>query len=166
MHWALGEQDMARRANVTAFSIAAARAEPHEPGCGRVAQRDRMLENTRVFEGRDLSTLGSPFANANGNGNRHVLAAASGPFGVPPAAHMQIAPIKDEQSFTGLDDIEDLDEEADEESLRGRKRRSGEMRLPGFAELDGEIQAYRKDGWVKVERDESRRGSGASLSSG
>ncbi len=166
MHWALGEQDMARRANVTAFSIAAARAEPHEPNCGRVAQRDRMLENTRVFEGCDLSTLSSPFAGANGNRNRHVLAPASTSFAVPPAAHMQIAPIKDEQSFADYDDIKDLDDGADEESLKRRKRRSGGTRLPGFAELDGEIQAFQKDGWVKVERDESRRGSGASLSSG
>jgi len=124
-----------------------------------------MLENTRVFEGRDLSTLSSPFASANDDGNRHVLTSTSASFSVPPTTHMQIAPIRDERNFTGFDDIEDLDDEADEESLRRRKRRSGEMRLPGFAELNGEIQALRNDGWVKVERDESRRGSGASLSS-
>ncbi len=165
MHWALGEQDMARRVNVTAFSITAARAEPHEPGCGRVAQRDRMLENTRVFEGRDLSTLSSPFASNNGLGNCHVLAPAPAPFGVPPAAHMHIAPIKEEHSFTGYDEAEQLEDEDYDDGLQGRKRRSGEMRLPGFAELDGEIQAFRKEGWVKVEEDEGRRGSGGSLSS-
>lgn len=162
MHWALGEQDMARRANVTPFSISAARAEPHEPGCGRVAQRDRMLESTRVFEGRDLSTLSSPFISVNGNGSCHVLATATAPFSVPPAAHMHIAPIKDEQGFTGYGETEEFDDEDDEEGLRGRKRRSGDMRLPGFAKLDEEIQAFQKDEWVKVEKDESRRGSGES----
>lgn len=174
---------MARRANATPFAIAAAQTEPHEStnGCGRVAQRERMLESTTVFEGRDLSTLSSPFVsvnghgNGNGNGNCHVLGSTPGAaahFGGPPpsasatAAHMHIAPIKDELSYTGYEDPEYAEDGDDEGESRRKKRRSGEMRLPGIAELDGEIQAFHKDGWVKVERDEGRRGSGASFSSG
>ncbi|KAL2052745.1 hypothetical protein ABVK25_006985 [Lepraria finkii] len=51
MHWAMGEHEMARRANAIPFTITAAQAEASEPGCGRVAQRDRMLESTRGVRG-------------------------------------------------------------------------------------------------------------------
>lgn len=150
-----------------------------------------MLESTTVFEGRDLSTLSSPFVSVNGhgsgngNGNCHVLGSTPGAsaahFGVPPprptpsgsgsasAAHMHIAPIKEEFSYTGYEDTTEYAEDGDDEGeSRRKKRRSGEMRLPGIAELDGEIQAFHKEGWVKVEREEGRRGSGSggSFSSG
>ena len=111
MHWAMGEHEMARRANAIPFAIAAAQAEPGEPGCGRVAQRDRMLESTRVFEGRDLATLSSPFHSVNGNGHSH----SHDPAGPGTLAYtpVTIPPIKSEQSFSAYD-------EEDDEEGRGR----------------------------------------------
>jgi hypothetical protein len=54
MHWAMGEHEMARRANAIPFAIAAAQAEPGEPGCGRVAQRDRMLKSTFIQMSKEM----------------------------------------------------------------------------------------------------------------
>ena len=169
MHWALGEQDMARRANVAPFSIAAARAEPHEPGSGRIAQRDRMLETTRVFEGRDLSTLSSPFVSVNGNGHGPAFPPAVNPYDIDPPSHLHIAPIKIEHDSDPHDGEDLHDIEDDEEVSRARKRRSGtSTRLPGLAELDGEVHAIaerERHGMSTTDRFEGRRGSGESAGS-
>ena len=161
MHWAMGEHEMARRANAVPFAIAAAHAEPGEFGGGRVAQRDRMLESTRVFEGRDLTTLSSPFSSVNGNGITHAPAAPAALAYTP----VTIPPIKSEHSFSAYDeDEEEIEHEDEEEGPRVRRRRvGGETRLPGVAELDGEIAAFLGrggEGRIKQEDEsESRRGS-------
>ncbi|KAK3169816.1 hypothetical protein OEA41_009200 [Lepraria neglecta] len=147
MHWAMGEHEMARRANAIPFAIAAAQAEPGEPGCGRVAQRDRMLESTRVFEGRDLTTLSSPFHSVNGNGHSH----SHGPAGPGTLAYtpVTIPPIKGEQSFSAYDeeDNEEGEDDDEQEGPRARRRRvGGETRLPGVAEMEGEIAAFTERG--------------------
>lgn len=155
---------MARRANVIPFSIAAARTEPHEPGSGRIAQRDRMIESTRVFEGRDLSALTSPFNSVNNHGNGHFGAPA--PYDGPSTTHMHLAPIKCEEDFDG--DEHGDDESSDEKEGTRRRVVGGEMRLPGFAELDGELQAFagrERSARVKEEqeqevKEEGRRASG------
>ena len=59
---------MARRANAVPFTITAAEDEPGEQSCGWVAQRDRILESTRVFESQGPQSLGS---SLNGNGRSH-----------------------------------------------------------------------------------------------
>ncbi len=168
MHWAIGEQGMAQRANVTPFTMAAARAEPDEPASGRVAQRDRMLESTRVFEGQDLGTLNSSFSSVNANGNSHHYIPA-GPYGIHPSTHVHIAPIKSENSFNGFDDEESQGDDEDDDGSKARKRRSGSgIRLPGLAQLDGEVQAIAKrerDGLVAADRYDGRRGSAASSGS-
>lgn len=161
MHWAMGEHEMARRANAVPFAIAAAHAEPGEFGGGRVAQRDRMLESTRVFEGRDLTTLSSPFSSVNGNGITHAPAATAALAYTP----VSIPPIKSEHSFSVYDeDEEEIEHEDEDEGPRVRRRRvGGETRLPGVAELDGEIAAFLNrggEGRIKQEDEsESRRGS-------
>lgn len=160
MHWALGENDMARRASTTPFQIKATAhsgTEIGEPGSGRVAQRDRMLESTRVYEGRDLRGLGGSFCSVNGNGS-----------GVGGGYHggVSIPPIKDEMgSYFSPEGMEEVDEEEEEEGDGGRLRRragTGETRLPGFAELNGEIEAFAERGRpvrVKVEsQDEGESG--------
>lgn len=149
MHWAMGEHEMARRANAIPFAIAAAQAEPGEPGCGRVAQRDRMLESTRVFEGRDLTTLSSPFHSVNGNIHSHSH--SQGPTGPGTLAYtpVTIPPIKSEQSFSAYDEEDDDESEDDDEQEgpRARRRRiAGETRLPGVAEMEGEIAAFAERG--------------------
>ena len=168
MHWSLGEQDMARRANVTPFYIHAARTDRHETGGGRVAQRDRMLESTRVFEGRDLNTLSSPFNGVNGNGLAPQFTPAGLPYSVAsPAAHVHIAPIKSEHDFDGCDGDGDSEgDEEDEDGMQTHKRRSGTgPRLPGLAAMDGEVQAIaerERIGLVSGDRFQGRRGSGES----
>ena len=156
MHWALGEHEMARRANVTPFSIAAAHAEPGEPGGGRVAQRDRMLESTRVFEGQDLRTLNSPF---NGNRSGHHPT----PYGATPS--LPTPGIGSGEAFPGYDDdeedvdVKDEDDEDEEEKPKvRRRRRGGETRLPGLAELEGGISAFAGRGRrVKGEEQDVKR---------
>ena len=164
MHWAMGEHEMARRANAVPFAIAAAHAEPGEFGGGRVAQRDRMLESTRVFEGRDLTTLSSPFSSVNGNGITHAPATSAALAYTP----VTIPPIKSEHtSFSAYDDDEEeIEHEDEDEGPRVRRRRvGGETRLPGVAELDGEIAAFlsKEGGGGRIkqedEGDSSRRGS-------
>ncbi|KAK4698007.1 hypothetical protein P7C71_g155, partial [Lecanoromycetidae sp. Uapishka_2] len=176
MHWTLGEQDMARRANAEPFKISATAGAsgaltdtmPGELGLGRVAQRDRMLESTRVFEGRDLTALGGGseeggFCSMGGNGNGlHGVRYSLGGDGYG----VNIPPIKDEGGNYSSDDEMDDDEGDDEEEEGPRVRRrgaGGEVRLPGFAELNGEIEAFAERGGsvrVKIEGEEKRRGSG------
>lgn len=178
MHWALGEQEMARRANVPPFVMAAARAEPHEHGSGRVAQRDRMLETSRVFEGRDLSALSNHFNSVNGNGNGHAqghghgftpAAAAGGGYGVLPAAHVHLAPIKGEEGSDEYEEEENESEEGGLEKNSARKRRSVTgPRLPGLKDLDGGVQALaerERNGMMMAGRFEGRRGSDGSSGS-
>ena len=158
----MGEHEMARRANAVPFAIAAAHAEPGEFGGGRVAQRDRMLESTRVFEGRDLTTLSSPFSSVNGNGITHAPATSSAlAYSTP----VTIPPIKSEHSYSIYDeDDEEIEQEDEDEGPRVRRRRvgAGETRLPGVAELDGEIAAFLGrggEGRIKQEEGESGRSS-------
>ena len=171
MHWSLGEQEMARRANVTPFYIHAARTDRHDTGSGRVAQRDRMLESTRVFEGQDLNTLSSPFNGVNGNGLAHQYTPAGFPYSVTsPAAHMHIAPIKNENDYDGNDDDGDLhSDDENKDGIRTHKRRSGTgPRLPSLAAMDGEVQAIaerERRGLMKGDRFEGRRGSSGSSGS-
>ncbi|CAD6581116.1 MAG: hypothetical protein ASARMPREDX12_000365 [Alectoria sarmentosa] len=144
MHWALGEADMCRRANALPFPIETSRPESASapaPSAGRVAQRDRMRGSTRVFEGRDITTITSPgfhSVNANGNGQGAV------PYSAIPQSPMSLPSIGNGQGFPGYDEEED-DEEADEELQEGprvRRRRLGSgTRLPGVAELDRSIAA-------------------------
>ena len=170
MHWELGKQEMARRANVTPFSITAAQAEPHQHGNGRVAQRDRMLESTRVFEGRDLSTLSFQSVNGNANGNSHAqYFPSSSPSYIlpPPLAAVHLAPIKCENN----DDEKDVSDgnQGDDEGSTARKGRSGTgCKLPGLAELDGGVQALAerdRHGMATSDGSEGRRDSGTSDSS-
>lgn len=132
MHWALGEAEMCRRANVLPFPVSAARADPHQPGAGRVAQRDRMRGNTRVFEGRDLSDIASSsFNSVDSKGH-------STPQLAPPVpSSMAIPSISSGQGFPGYDGgEEDDDDEEEEKGPRARRRRiGGETRLPGLREL-------------------------------
>ena len=65
MHWAMGENEMARRANAVPFAITAAKAEPYEQSWKPMDQQGRTLEDT--FEGQDLRNLGSPFNDEDGN---------------------------------------------------------------------------------------------------
>ena len=170
MHWAMGEHEMARRANAVPFAIAAAHAEPGEFGGGRVAQRDRMLESTRVFEGRDLTTLSSPFSSVNGNGITHAPATSSALAYRTPVT---IPPIKSEHTYSVYDDDEEETEQEDEdEGPRVRRRRvgggggGGETRLPGVAELDGEIAAFLGrggEGRIKQEEGEGGRSRTGSM---
>ncbi|KAL6720139.1 hypothetical protein ACLMJK_002060 [Lecanora helva] len=166
MHWQLGKDDMARRANVTPFSINIACADRPEPGSGRVAQRDRMLESTRVFEGQDLSTLGCPFNGPNGNMHGHH--SSHGPPGCPgysvppPTAYVHIPPIKSEGNPP--DEEEDFyDDEEEDDWMKVRKGKSGKgYRLPGLAEMDGQVQAIaqrERKGLVSGNRFEERRRS-------
>ena len=156
MHWALGEADMCRRANVLPWPLGSNRPEPASappPSAGRVAQRDRMRGSTRVFEGRDITTITSPsFHSINGNGNVPYPGVAS-PMGYPN--------ISNGHSFPGYDDEHDNDEPEDEEGEgdaededdqqrqeysegpRVRRRRLGNgTRLPSLAELDRASAAY------------------------
>ena len=201
MHWAMGEHEMARRANAVPFAIAAAHAEPGEYGGGRVAQRDRMLESTRVFEGRDLTTLTSHMTSPNGNGNISTPATPSALTypAVTMAPIISIRPIKREQSFSAYEDEDDYDNDDEElepndeagcaeedenakgeegsdrlrvrvraRRRRGRSRRrfgagvgtgtgtAPEIRLPGIAQLDGEIAAFAERGGEVVIKQEER----------
>lgn len=167
MHWALGEADMCRRANVLPFPMATNRpdqAPAPAPGAGRVAQRDRMRGSTRVFEGRDISTITSPgfhSVNGNGNGQGHV------PYGGVPSP-MSLPGIGSGQGFPGYDDEEEEDDEEerdedDEQQQAGprvRRRRIGDgTRLPGVAELDRSIAAdyAALEGGRLVKREEPSR---------
>ena len=62
MHWIMGDKDMARRANTTPFTLVAGAnaAGPQGEGNGRIAQANRMQENTLYFENDDLAVLQSP----------------------------------------------------------------------------------------------------------
>lgn len=199
MHWALGEADMCRRANVAPFPMSSNRPEPASapahapaptPSAGRVAQRDRMRGSTRVFEGRDITTITSPgFHSVNGNGTAHGHGHA--PYhGVrfPMSPHG----IGNGRGFPGYDDEDDEeededDEDEDDEQLqqvepRARRRRLGSgTRLPGLAELDrslaaGQIAASEGVRLIKQEeevgrrinscREHDRRGSAGSGASG
>ena len=133
---------MARRANVTPFAISAARVESHQPTNGRVAQRDRMLESTRIFEGQALGTLGPSFANANGNRHSHHLVPAGLPYRICPPPNVHIAPIKSEPNFDGDGEEGSEGENEEKEGQKTGKRLSDlGTRLPGLAQLDGEVQA-------------------------
>ena len=62
---------------------------------------------------------------------------------------MTIPPIKSEQSFSAYDEEDDEEGEDDDEQEgpRARRRRvGGEMRLPGVAEMEGEIAAFAERG--------------------
>ena len=159
MHWAMGEHEMARRANAVPFAIAAAQAEPSEPGCGRVAQRDRMLESTRVFEGRDLTTLSSPFNSINGGANGYGPGATATYATTP----VNIPPIKSEHSFSAYEEGDDEEGEEDDEveAPRVRRRRRGaQTRLPGVAELEGEMAAFAARGEGRMAMMEAGEESG------
>lgn len=116
-----------------------------------------MLESTRVFEGRDLSTLGGSGAFCSVNGNEGGI---YGGYGI------SIPPIKDEGSagYSSSEGMGDDEEGDEEEGDGGRVRRTGawgETRLPGFAELNGEIEAFAERGGatrVKVEREDEASG--------
>ena len=62
MHWILGEREMARRANVTPFSMISGvnTAGPQGEGNGRIAQASRMQEATNYFEPEHLDVLQTP----------------------------------------------------------------------------------------------------------
>lgn len=153
MHWALGEAEMCRRANVLPFPTN--RPEPTcapAPSAGRVAQRDRMRGSTRVFEGQDITTITSPgFHSVNGNGNGSGNDQVYAPYPAV-ASSMSLPGIGNGQSFPGYDNGEDDDDESDAgndqqqqqrgEGPRVRKRRLGNgTRLPSVAELDRTIAA-------------------------
>lgn len=187
MHWALGEADMCRRAHVLPFPMATSRPEPASapaPSAGRVAQRDRMRGSTRVFEGRDITTITSPaFHSVNGNGN------AQGGHGPPYAgipSPMSLPAIGTGHGFPGYeeeeeqdDDDNDDDDERRQEGPRVRRRRLGSAtRLPGVAELDRTIAAdlaasseagrrvKLEEPGRRVKHEHDRRGSGGSGGSG
>lgn len=120
-----------------------------------------MMESTRVFEGRDLSTIGgsgggaSCSINANGRGGGY----GDVEYGV------SIPPIKDEGSYSPeqMEDDDGDEEDQGEGARRVRRAAGGETRLPGFAELNGEIKAFADRGGsvrVKIEGEEGRRGEG------
>ena len=121
-----------------------------------------MRGTTRVFEGRDISTItsssfhsvnGHTDSNINGNGNGkaqpHVLA----PYGGMPSP-ISLPSIGNGRGFPGYEDGEEEEEDEDgeeqqqqqqqreEEGPRVRRRRLGSgTRLPGLAELDRSIAA-------------------------
>ena len=108
MHWALGEAEMCRRANVLPFPSASTNrpeaACAPAPSAGRVAQRDRMRGSTRVFEGQDITTITSPgFHSVNGNGNSNCNPQSYVPYsggpGVP--SPINLPSISNGQSFPG-----------------------------------------------------------------
>lgn len=173
MHWALGEAEMCRRANVLPFPMATNRPEPSSaptPSAGRVAQRDRMRGSTRVFEGRDITTITSPgFHSVNGNGNGNN---GQGPVpygGVP--SPIGLPGIGNGQGFPGYDDEDEDEEDEDDDEQqqqqqeqhgpRMRKRRLGSgTRLPGVAELDRSIAAdaaFLEGGRLTKQEEPSRR---------
>ena len=155
MHWALGEADMCRRANVLPFPMATNRPEPvpaSTPSAGRVAQRDRMRGSTRVFEGRDITNITSPgfhSVNGHGDGQGHVpYSGVPTPMSLPGIGNGQCFPGYDDEEYEEdeeeeEDDEEDDDEQQQQEGRRVRRRRlgSGATRLPGIAELDRTLSA-------------------------
>ena len=182
MHWALGEADMCRRAHALPFPIATSRPEQvptAAPSAGRVAQRDRMRGSTRVFEGRDITTITSPgfhSVNGNGNGQDHV------PYGGVPAP-LSLPGIGSGQGFPGYDEAEDEEgEDEDEEQQHTgprvqRRRISQGTRLPGVAELDRTIAAdyaaseggrlvKQEESGRRIKHEHDRRGSSVSGGSG
>ena len=173
MHWDMGQNEMAHRANVSPFTITAARATQPEPGSGRIAQRDRMLQSTKVFEGQNLGNLNSSFAPINSNYVQEHAVTAPGfviPFtGMPSPAYVHIAPIKNDPAppsheERGLGDDEDGN--ASRTPKVKREKGVGEMRLPGFSELDGNMQAVAEgrevqssaNDWVMVQKEGMDRG--------
>lgn len=152
MHWSMGEHEMARRANVVPFSLSTPNTEPPKPGSGRIAQRDRMLKSNIVFEGQDLSTLGAGFVGVNDGFGGMGPVSSCGVLGR--GGDVRIPPIKSEQHAMGNDEgcRRDHGGEGDGEGGRGRK-----ARLPGFAELDGEVQAF-AGGRVMVKQEQVERG--------
>lgn len=161
MHWALGEAEMCRRANVLPFPTN--RPEPTcapAPSAGRVAQRDRMRGSTRVFEGQDITTITSPgfhSVNGNGNGNDQVYApypAVTSPMSLPSIGNGQL--------FPGYDNGENDDEsDAENDQQQQRKRRLGNgTRLPSVAELDRTIAAdlaASGEGRLVIKREEQQQ---------
>jgi len=114
----MGEQEMACRANTVPFALTTAHTEHRESGCGLIAQSDRMLGSTQVFEGRDLSILSSPSSPS---------ASVNGVPCIPPS------PWGNEEE---VEEAEEGGEEEDKGRSPGAGRRvGGETRLPGFAEL-------------------------------
>ena len=151
MHWALGEADMCRRANVVPFPLSTNRGEPAcapAPSAGRVAQRDRMRGSTRVFEGHDITTItsssssssssatsASGFNSINGHSNNgtpqsHVSypVATAAATVVPP---MNLPGIGNGQSFPGYDEAASpadlhhhgFDEACNSDSLHQRQQK-------------------------------------------
>ena len=73
-----------------------------------MAQRDRIVESTRVFVGQELQSLGS---SLNGNGYSHGPSTSPGNLAYAPVS---IAYIKSEHSFSGYHE-ENGDNDDDEE---------------------------------------------------
>ena len=186
MHWHIGEGEMARRANVTPFSITAAQNEQAAAGGGRIAQRDRMQQSMKVFEGQNLGNLNSSFVPVDAHyGHETGFAVPGGaapgtlPYpGMPSPRYVHIAPLRNEPPAPEYDEGIQADDEGGHGSGTTRvkkERKASETRLPGFAELDGNMQAvaegrdYQTAGhdWVMVKREgasehDRRRSSGES----
>ena len=79
-----------------------------------MAQRDRIVESTRVFVGQELQSLGS---SLNGNGYSHGPSASPGNLAYAPVS---IAYIKSEHSFSRYhkEDSDNDDNEKDESRVR------------------------------------------------
>ena len=132
------------------------------------------MGTTRVFEGQDLSALRNPFHNVIGKGNGPCDPSLLSPLGTSyggllPVHHVHLAPIKGEQG-NALEEDEEGEEDGEGEekggssTARKRRPRTG-PRLPGLAELDGEVQALaerERNSYVMVARFDGRRGSGGS----
>jgi hypothetical protein len=122
MHWHLGEQEIARRAGVTPFTMAAA--------SGRSPSSNMALPGV-------TSPMRAPVNNPGGLGSG---ARGRGSLGGPVGA--ELPPILEGHARSGEDERRD-------ES--GRRRRAAEGRgrgatvLPSFAELEGGVGAYDDD---------------------
>ena len=178
MHWAMGEEEMCRRAGVKPFLTTAAQDEHGGHGAGRVAQRNRMLESTRLFEGHELSALTSCF-NSNGSGQHPSMPNFAPSMPMPninngrgfPGFEEEEDEIEEEDEEEGEDGDDDDDDEVHDDDAevkeeeekedpgrerpRAKKTRRGEeTRLPGLAEMGIGVPAFasRGGGPVKIER--------------
>ncbi|KAL2049577.1 hypothetical protein ABVK25_010156 [Lepraria finkii] len=119
IHWAIGQDDMAHEANAIPFAIAAADAEPREPG--RVVRGDGTLRPTQVSEGRDIT----PFRSPSVDGCPHEP-------GTP--GRLALTPINSKQSFSlyeeddnqGEKDNNGEEEEDEEKDNRGEEEEDKE----------------------------------------
>lgn len=130
MHWAIGDVEMARRANVTPFVISAASAGPQGEGNGRIAQAARMNDSTIYFEASDVTAMECEMIGGSD------YAGPVSTFGAPICVRAPSSSIGSGQGFPGY---EGGDETSSDESKQraNKKARGSEITLPSISDLEG-----------------------------